>query len=204
MSARTAFHPPRWTYLRPMAVVLVMLFMTAFMMASPVRGQEQDSSCLIRIDGVIYDAAPCNMNSEDDDIISFGHFNDEAPEGYWVYLIKREDGRYDGFWNDDFGAGHAHSSLGVLSREDRAGSDCFSNQSTLLCRNIPFDSPVYDVEFRSLEEGGHAVLAYLDGIEYEVPHPNWDVLQPNSVEQSADLDGDGRLETLIRVSHGGN
>lgn len=119
-----------------------------FLIAEPsiVWAASTDRSCLIRIDGAIYDAAPCNMNSEDDDIISFGHFNDEAPEGYWVYLIRREDGRYDGYWNDDFGAGHAHSSLGVLSREDRAGSDCFSNPSTLLCRNILFDTPVYDVE----------------------------------------------------------
>lgn len=204
MSARTALHPPKWTYLRPVIVVLVMLVMTAFMMASPVRSEEQGPSCLIRIDGAIYDAAPCNLNSEDDDIIRFGHLTLEAQDGYWVYLIKREDGRYDGFWNEDFGANHAHTSLGILSREERAGSDCFSNQSTLLCRNIPLNTPVYDVEFRSLEEGGHAVLAYLDGIEYEVPHPNWDVLQPYSVEQSADLDGDGRHETLIRVSHGGN
>ncbi|MFY9240816.1 MAG: hypothetical protein WAO78_18455, partial [Roseovarius sp.] len=204
MSARAAIHPPRWTYLRPVIFVLVMLVMTAFMRASPVEAEGQGPSCLIRIDGAIYDAAPCNLNSEDDDIIRFGHLTLEAQEGYWVYLIKREDGRYDGFWNEDFGANHAHTSLGVLSREDRAGSDCFSNPSTLLCRNILFDTPVYDVEFRSLEEGGHAVLAYLDGIEYEVQHPNWDVMQPYSVEQSADLDGDGRHETLIQVSHGGN
>ena len=160
--------------------------------------------CMLRIEGVIYDAAPCNLNSEDDDIIRFGHLTLEDHQGYWVYLIEREDGRYDGSWNEDFGANHAHTSLGVLTREDRAGSDCFSNQSTLLCRNIPFDTPFYDVEFRNLEDGGHAVLAYFNGIEFEVRHPNWDVLQPYSVEQSADLDGDGRLETLIEVSHGGN
>ena len=160
--------------------------------------------CMLRIEGVIYDAAPCNLNSQDGDIIRFGHLTLEDHQGYWVYLIEREDGRYDGFWNEDFGANHAHTSLGVLTREDRAGSDCFSNQSTLLCRNMPLDAPVYDVEFRSPTEGGHAVLAYLDGIEFEVRHPNWDVLQPYSVEQSADLDGDGRLEALIRVSHGGN
>lgn len=204
MIARVAIHPPRWTYLRPMAVALVVLAITAFIIASQGRAEEQGPSCLLRIDGAIYDASPCNLNSEDGDIIRFGHLTLEAQAGYWVYLIRREDGRYDGFWNEDFGANHAHTSLGVLNGEDRGGSDCFSNQNTLLCRNIPFDTPVYDVEFRSLEEGGHAVLAYLDGIEYEVQHPNLDVMQPYSVEQSADLDGDGRHETLIRVSHGGN
>lgn len=204
MNVRNAFHLPRWTHLRPMAVVLVILLMNAFMMVSPGRADYPDKSCLIRIDGVIYDAAPCDLNSEDEDIIRFGHLNLEAHAGYWVYLIEREDGRYDGFWNEDFGANHAHTPLGILTREERSGSDCFSNDGSLLCRNIPQDTPVYDVEFRSPEEGGHAVLAFLDGIEYEVRHPNWDVLQPYSVDQSADLDGDGRLETLIRVSHGGN
>lgn len=185
-------------------IVMLALSENAQAEDKPITQENSTLGCMLRIEGVIYDAAPCNLNSEDDYIIRFGHLTLEDHQGYWVYLIEREDGRYDGFWNEDFGANHAHTSLGVLSREDREGVDCFSNQNTLLCRNIPFDTPVYDVEFRSLEEGGHAILAYLDGIEYEVPHPNWDVLQPYSVEQSADLDGDGRLETLIEVSHGGN
>ena len=185
-------------------IVMLALSENAQAEDKPITQENSTLGCMLRIEGVIYDAAPCNLNSEDDDIIRFGHLTLEDHQGYWVYLIEREDGRYDGFWNEDFGANHAHTSLGVLSREDREGVDCFSNQNTLLCRNIPFDTPVYDVEFRSLEEGGHAILAYLDGIEYEVPHPNWDVLQPYSVEQSADLDGDGRLETLIEVGHGGN
>ena len=166
--------------------------------------ETSETSCLIRIDGVIYDSSPCNLNSEDEDIIRFGHLNLETQAGYWVYLIEREDGRYDGFWNEDFGANQAHTSLGILTREDRAGSDCFSNLSMFLCRNIPFDSPVYDVEFRSPEEGGHAVMGYLNGIEYEIQHPNWDTMQPYDVAQSADLDEDGHLETLIQVSNGGN
>ena len=186
--------------------VIVMLALSENAQAEDKSITQENSTlgCMLRIEGVIYDATPCNLNSEDDDIIRFGHLTLEDHQGYWVYLIEREDGRYDGFWNEDFGANHAHTSLGVLSREDREGVDCFSNQNTLLCRNIPFDTPVYDVEFRSLEEGGHAILAYLNGIEYEVQHPNWDVMQPYSVEQSADLDGDGHLETLIEVSHGGN
>lgn len=195
--------------LRLLASAMALIFLIvssghAYAVEPSTTQQNPTLGCLLRIDGVIYDAAPCNLNSNDSDTIRFGQLSLESQAGYWVYLTKREDGRYDGFWNEDFGANHAHTSLGILTREDRAGSDCFSSHNTLLCRNIPFDTPVYDVEFRSLEEGGNAVLAILDGIQYEIQHPNWDVFQPYSVEQSADLDGDGRLETLIEVGHGGN
>ena len=47
--------------------------------------------CMLRIEGVIYDAAPCNLNSQDGDIIRFGHLTLEDHQGYWVYLIERED-----------------------------------------------------------------------------------------------------------------
>lgn len=163
-----------------------------------------ETSCLIKIDGVIYDATPCSMNSDDEGIINFGHLNLAEHQGYWVYLIEREDGRYDGFWNEEFGASHAHTSLGIMIKEARGDSECFANAGSLLCRNILSDTPIYDVELRSMEEGGHAVLAYLDGLEFEVQHPNLGALQPYLVEESADLDGDGRPETLISVGHGGN
>ena len=157
MTQCRASQPMRWVngLTKALAGALAGLFLTT--VPSLASAEASDRSCLIRIDGVIYDAAPCDLNSEDEDIIRFGHLNLEAQAGYWVYLINREDGRYDGFWNEDFGANHAHTPLGILTREDRAGSDCFSNDGSLLCGNIPQDTPVYDVEFRSLEEGGDLV-----------------------------------------------
>ena len=204
MSEGSTSFKMRRAHLMAIFGVLTSLVVIPFLLATSVKANAPEETCLIKVDGVIYDTAPCNLNDEDGGIIRFGHLNLAEPAGYWVYLSKREDGRYDGFWNDDFGANHAHTPLGVLTLEDRAAGECFSNRSTLLCRNIPVDTPVYDVKFRSLEDGGNTVTAYLHGIEFEVPHPNWDVLRPYAIEQSADLDGDGRSEAVVRLTHGGN
>ena len=107
MTQFRASQPMRWVddLIKASAGALTGLFLT--MAPSLAAAESPDTSCLIRIDGVIYDAAPCDLNSEDEDIIRFGHLNLEAQTGYWVYLIRREDGRFDGFWNEDFGAKHA-------------------------------------------------------------------------------------------------
>jgi hypothetical protein len=204
MSARSATLEFRRLRVLETCWMLTLVVLASSFLATSIKAASPEPSCLIKIEGAIYDIAPCNLNEEDGGVIRFGHLNLEEPAGYWVSLTKREDGRYDGFWNDDFGANHAHTPLGVLTLEDRAAGECFSNRSTLLCRNIPPDTPVYDVKFRSLNDGGNTITAYLDGIEYEVPHPNWDYMQPYTIEQSGDLDGDGHLEALIRVGHGGN
>lgn len=204
MTLKADCYPLRWPHQlvqeRPWALVVIAMAILPY----TARAEDPAMNCLIRIDGVIYDAAPCDLNSDDEGIIRFGHLNLDEQAGYWVNLIEQDDGTYEGFWNENFGAALAHTPLGILTNQDRSGSDCFNNQGSLLCWNIPADTPIYDVEFRSLEEGGHAVLAYLDGIEYEVPHPNWEALQPYFIEQFADLDDDGHMETLIGVSHGGN
>ena len=204
VNMRTAIHSLRLTQLTRRLVGLCILIVILLVLNFPVKASEQGLSCLINIDGVTYETDPCNVNLEDDNVIRFGHLSLEEGQGYRVYLIKREDGRYDGYWNEDFHDKYSDTPLGVLRRENRSGSDCFINNRTLLCRNIPFDTPIYDVEFQSLEEGGNVVLAYLNGIRYRITHLNWDALQPYSIGPSADLDGDGHLEFLIRVSNGGN
>ena len=163
-----------------------------------------EMECIIKIENIIYDTTSCEMNGEEGGAIRFGNFESEAEQGYWVYLLAREDGRYDAFWNEEFGATHAHSVLGITSRDSHGAGECFSNETALLCYNIPADTPIYSIEFRTFEEGGNSILAYHDGIEYEVTHPNSDILRPNAIGESADLDGDGRLETIISMSHGGN
>ena len=162
------------------------------------------SECMLRIDGVIYDANPCNLDEVDEGVIRFGHFDEDKAEGFWAYLIERERGGFDAYWNEEYGASHAHTSLGVLTKSEFSSADCYSRDKTVLCRNIQPDVPVYYIDYRNADAGNNALMAYLNGVEYELPHPNWEYVYPYSVDDSADFDGDGHLETLIRVGHGGN
>jgi hypothetical protein len=47
-------------------------------------------------------------------------------------------------------------------------------------------------------------LAYLNGLEYQLTHPAWEYDAPFEVNENADFDGDGSLDTLISLTNGGN
>ena len=89
---------------------------------------DPENKCLIKIDGVVYDSNPCLMNLESGGIVQFG--KDVNASGYWAYLIKRDDGSYDGYWNGEVGAMHAHYSLGRMTKT----GDCWVNDRAVLCR----------------------------------------------------------------------
>lgn len=165
---------------------------------------EAMGDCLLKIDGKIFEARPCDMDHDDGGVIMFGHLDEKNYAGYWVYLIDNKDGSFSGYWNDEYGAARAHSTLGVLKREDLGVGECFSSDKALLCRNIPADTPVYYVENRDADQGGNVLLAYLNGVEYQLSHPAWDILTPVEVMDRVDIDGDGRLDTLVSVTTGGN
>lgn len=196
MNVRTALRPFQWAkhglglWLGPF------LAMTLFSIPFSLSADTPQADCLIMIDGVVYDPDPCGGGLGAGDL---GRY-----DSYWAAFFAEDEGIYRGYWNGGYGNSHAHADLGMLTPENRAGRVCFSNERALLCSGILPDTPVYRVALRSREEGGNVVLAYLDGIEYKIPHPNWDTVQPYSVEQSADLDGDGRPETFISVGHSGN
>jgi hypothetical protein len=165
---------------------------------------ETSSHCLIKIEGKIFDAQPCDMNHDSGGAIMFGHLDEEKSAGYWVYLLDNKDGTFESFWNDEYGASRAHSKLGSLTLEERAVGECYSGDNVLLCRNIPADTPIYYVEYRDPDEGGRVLLAYLNGLEYQLVHPAWEYDAPFEVHENADFDGDGRLDFLVSVTNGGN
>lgn len=101
-----------------------------------VKENESPNDCLIKIDGKIFDAHPCNMNHDDGGIIMFGHLDEATSAGYWVYLIDNKDGSFEGYWNEEYGAARAHSPLGTLKRQDTDVGECFSGGRVLLCRNL--------------------------------------------------------------------
>lgn len=186
---------------------LVMLSLSLLLIAAS-RTQAQTSEaaqhCLVKIEGKIFDTQPCDMNYDSGGVIMFGHLDEEKSAGYWVYLLDNKDGTFESFWNDEYGASRAHAKLGTLTLEERAVGECYSGDDVLLCRNIPADAPIYYVEYRDLDEGGRVLLAFANGIEYQIKHPAWEYDAPFELLESADFDGDGRLDTLISLTNGGN
>ncbi|GGW47206.1 hypothetical protein GCM10011452_38450 [Gemmobacter lanyuensis] len=61
-------------------------------------------------------------------LIQFGAMSSNGNVGYWVHLLKELDGRYLAHWNEDYGASHAHSLLGIVARETREVGECFINE----------------------------------------------------------------------------
>lgn len=185
------------------AMLSLFLFLVA---ASHAQAQTSEtlSYCLIKIEGRIFDAHPCDMDYDTPVVINFGHLDEGNYAGYWVYLVNNKNGTFEGYWNEEYGAPRAHTKLGTLKLEERSVGECFSGDNVLLCWHIPADTPIYYMEHRDPDEGGRVLLAYLNGLEYQLTHPAWEYDALFEVNENADFDGDGRLDTLISLTNGGN
>ncbi len=189
--------------LKMFALVVPLSFLWQVSQAQ-AQSAETTQYCLIKINGKIFDSEPCDMDYDSGGVLNFGHLDEQNYAGYWVYLLDNKDGTFEGFWNEEYGASRAHAKLGTLTLEERAVGECFSGDDVLLCRNIPADTPIYYVEHRDPDEGGPKLLAYLNGLEYQLTHPAWEYDAPFEVNENADFDGDGSLDTLISLTNGGN
>lgn len=121
-------------------VVGFLSFWTSLALAQPA--ERFLNQCLIQIQGVIYEANPCILNSESDKSIRFGYLDNDKNAGHWAYIIKHEDGTFEAFWNDEYGARRAHSRLGVVKHELGSHGECWVNEDVRLCRNIPEGDPL--------------------------------------------------------------
>ena len=98
--------------------------------------------CSIRVDGLLYHYGECFFNEEIGSdhfrIVRVGERVDGDTLGYWVWLGEQEGGSYEGFWNQYYGATHAHTELGKLEKKD----DCWISENAQIClgvsvRNVP-------------------------------------------------------------------
>lgn len=121
--------------------------------------------CLIKIDGKVYDSSPCNLFHEDDLLIQFGTMSSDGDIGYWVHLLKELDGRYLAHWNEEYGASHAHSRLGIVVRETREAGVCFINERVRLCGNIPRGTAIFYEDPDPDMSGGRLRFRYQNGQE---------------------------------------
>lgn len=121
-------------------IVCSLLFSTSVALAEPTA--QLVAQCLIKIQDVIYEANPCVLYAESDVSIRFGYLDTDKNAGHWAYIIKNEDGTFEAFWNDEYGARRAHSRLGVVRHELGSNGECWVDADIRLCRNIPVGDPL--------------------------------------------------------------
>ncbi|EAQ06277.1 hypothetical protein [Yoonia vestfoldensis] len=190
---------------------LILVLLVSVFWSVPVRAQmpkdmqsDRASRCFLKIDGVIYDTGSCAMNDEDEGVIRFGQLDESPQSGYWVHIQKNDDGSFDASWNAEYGARHAHVSIGEVTYSKQGTADCWSNTHAMLCRNVLEHEPLYDIGYYPEREPSRVLLAYVDGVEHEIVHPAWDVLYPLQLAERLQLDGHEGMEQIVLLTHGGN
>lgn len=167
--------------------------------STPEAASSSETSCLLKVDGIVYDATPCDRGFEDGHVIQFG--GSVASGGYWVDIPKGSDGRYPNVrWNGPAGGNQAEYLLGDMQRD----GDCWSNDTARLCRNINPEEPLYYIDGSKPGPLDDMLRAFWQGQEYIIERPEWDVVFPVALGPQADFDGDGRLDQIVETSLGGN
>ncbi len=82
--------------------------------------------CLLVVDGKTYLNGVCKV-----ELRSGGNFQILSPGKltYFANVSLSGDAQANGFWNEDMGANHAHTPLGILQRNDA----CWTNERAIVC-----------------------------------------------------------------------
>lgn len=81
------------------------------------------AQCKLTVNGRTYINGPCEFTPT-------GGGSFEIQKGdYFAYVNLNEDGTAEGWWNEEPGANHAHTSLGRLTRNDA----CWTNRRVIVC-----------------------------------------------------------------------
>lgn len=190
---------------------IILVLLLSVIWSVPLRAQtltditpDPAKGCFLKINGIIYDTGSCAMNDEDEGVIRFGQLDESSQSGYWVHILKNDDDSFDASWNAEYGAKHAHASLGAVTYSKQGTADCWSNADAMLCRNVLAHEPLYDIGYYPEREPSRVLLAYVDGVEHEITHPAWDILYPTQLAERLQLDGQDDMEQIVLLTQGGN
>ncbi|MBB1074781.1 hypothetical protein HUU62_10200 [Rhodoferax sp. 4810] len=84
--------------------------------------------CLLEVNHTKYLNGTCNISMQSDGSFSIGTSENE-PVTYFAMVDVTGKNIAEGFWNAEKGGGHAHDSLGNLSRKGA----CWQNQTAKVC-----------------------------------------------------------------------
>ena len=100
----------------------------AMSVATPADEQTFLGKCLLQVHGKTYIDGVCPIAMESDGSFSIGA-DEETPIKFFATVTIEGKGLATGYWNEEEGAGHAHSALGSLRFE----RGCWSNDVAKVC-----------------------------------------------------------------------
>ena len=89
----------------------------------------KNADCLLEVDGKKYIDGVCRMTPSDHGSFQLGTFGPSGDPQYFAVVNLDGPGRAEGYWNEERGAGHAHTPLGALAP---AGA-CWTNAHARVC-----------------------------------------------------------------------
>lgn len=100
-------------------------FATLVLMAADAAARP--ATCYLEVGGQAFIEGPCDFETLDS---GDGSFRIMAQSGlYFAYLFVESPGRGVGHWNEEAGANHAHTALGILERDGA----CWISKTAQIC-----------------------------------------------------------------------
>lgn len=103
-----------------------LLAIAALLAVTAAQATISKGKCLLQVNGRTYLNRPCNVSTESGGL-SIGTQRGPGLRPITYFAIVEPDGH--AFWNEERGAGHAHTPLGTLTRND----PCWSKRKAKVC-----------------------------------------------------------------------
>jgi hypothetical protein len=101
----------------------------ALMLHQPVTAASSvDGTCLLEVAGRSFIDGPCEIDLEPDGSFMITAYR-AGEITYFAYVSLDGANLATGYWNEEIGAGHAHSPLGTLTRSGA----CWQNSNAKVC-----------------------------------------------------------------------
>jgi hypothetical protein len=100
----------------------------ALVLHQPAAASAVDGTCLLEVAGKAFIDGPCEIDLEADGSFQIRAY-DSGDLSYFAYVFLDGADKATGYWNEEPGAGHAHSPLGTLTRSGA----CWRNDDAKVC-----------------------------------------------------------------------
>jgi hypothetical protein len=104
-----------------------LILIACAVVTAPALAFAKTGRCLLEVNRKAYLDGPCEVKIEKGGTFTIG-VSDKHPSKYFAYVLMDDDGAH-GYWNEEPGATHAHSELGILKRDGA----CWVNDTARVC-----------------------------------------------------------------------